>query len=218
MTTDLSLKALRMRSTSSSRWMADASRLRRRSKSASDGAGVDVEDPAGVLEVEGFLDIAWVGGGRTDSMESTARRQISFASDGPDLRYILHRLSGQTLAVMVTNLQTLTRSLRTHLYPLYRTRRRPNSAHFSRSSPLFCVNPCSLHPRLDIPSNPFRTNSAGSSRTLSTDTRPPPRSPHARLVSARELYAQRNRSLFMYTSAVVRASLLRPLARPQLHV
>lgn len=35
--------------------MADASRLRRRSKSAS---GTGVEDSAGVLEAEGFLDIA----------------------------------------------------------------------------------------------------------------------------------------------------------------
>ena len=41
-------------------------------------------------------------------------------------------------------------------------------------------------------------------RSLSTQSLPPPRSSRARIMSARELYAQRNRSLFMYTSAVVR--------------
>ncbi|KAI9461675.1 cytochrome c oxidase assembly protein CtaG/Cox11-domain-containing protein [Lactarius psammicola] len=40
-------------------------------------------------------------------------------------------------------------------------------------------------------------------RSLSTHTSRPSGSPRARVVSARELYAQRNRSLFMYTSAVV---------------
>jgi hypothetical protein len=38
--------------------MAEASRFRRRSRSASDGAEVGVEDSAGVFEVEGSLDIA----------------------------------------------------------------------------------------------------------------------------------------------------------------
>ncbi|KAI0303794.1 putative COX11-cytochrome-c oxidase assembly protein [Multifurca ochricompacta] len=42
-----------------------------------------------------------------------------------------------------------------------------------------------------------------SRRPLSTHMFPPPKSPRARVVSARDLYAQRNRNLFMYTSAVV---------------
>src|SRR6266702_747830 len=45
---------------------------------------------------------------------------------------------------------------------------------------------------------------AFSRRSLSTHTFRPSKSPRARVVSARELYAQRNRSLLMYTSAVVR--------------
>ncbi|KAH8994899.1 cytochrome c oxidase assembly protein CtaG/Cox11-domain-containing protein [Lactarius akahatsu] len=40
-------------------------------------------------------------------------------------------------------------------------------------------------------------------RSLSTHTSHPSKSSRPRVVSARELYAQRNRSLFMYTSAVV---------------
>lgn len=47
-------------------------------------------------------------------------------------------------------------------------------------------------------------DAAFSRRFLSTHTLPPSKSSRARLVPARELYAQRNRSLFMYTSAVVR--------------
>ena len=47
-------------------------------------------------------------------------------------------------------------------------------------------------------------DAAFSRRSLSTQTFPPSKSSRARVVSARELYAQRNRSLFMYTSAVVR--------------
>ena len=38
--------------------MAEASRFRRRSRSASDSAEAGVEDSAGVFEVEGSLDIA----------------------------------------------------------------------------------------------------------------------------------------------------------------
>ncbi|KAH9178238.1 cytochrome c oxidase assembly protein CtaG/Cox11-domain-containing protein [Lactarius sanguifluus] len=44
---------------------------------------------------------------------------------------------------------------------------------------------------------------AFSRRSLSTHTSHPSKSSRPRVVSARELYAQRNRSLFMYTSAVV---------------
>lgn len=46
-----------------------------------------------------------------------------------------------------------------------------------------------------------------SRRSLSTQSFPSSKSSRARIMSARELYAQRNRSLVMYTSAVVRPSL-----------
>jgi hypothetical protein len=202
-----------MRSTSSSRWMADASRLRRRSRSASDSAGVDVEDSAGVLEAEGSLDIARVG---RRSIESSLSANCWSLVLRPTCSFVSW-LRLRALAAMTINLHTLTRSLRTNTYPLYRTRFSLNNVHLSRTAPLSdLMNPCRLlHLRLDIPNppRPFWTNNTGPSRGLSTHAhaRPPSsKHPRARLVSARELYAQRNRSLFMYTSAVVRASLHPP--------
>ena len=113
---------------------------------------------------------------------------------------------------MDTTLRTLTRSLRTDIH----TRVFPNCARLSRFSPASHLNQCRLYPPLNTSPRPFRTNGMLSCRTLSTRAQPPPKSHRARVVSARELYAQRNRSLFMYTSAVVRASsFFPPPARPR---
>ena len=169
--TDLSLKALKIRSTSSSRWMAEASRLRRRSKSASDSTEAGVEDSAGVFEVDGSLDIA---------------RSIN-DGHGPTSTEGKLRFVFLPNPAMATTLQSLRRALRPHPY----------------------LNVSRLHQQLSISRcthNAFRRKGMLSYRSLSTHTFPPPKSPRARVVSARELYAQRNRNLFMYTSAVVRSS------------
>lgn len=192
--TDFSLNALRMRSTSSSRWMAEASRFRRRSRSASDGAEVGVDDPAGVFEAEGSLDIALVvkqvsGPDAVDNDGGTARTDTNFFPSFP----------GQPMAA---TLRSLNRPLRTDFQC---------TRYFSRSACLSGLGPSPylnrLHPQSDISRCSHKTSLWRKGtllcRPLSTHNPPPTKSPRGRVVSARELYAQRNRSLFMYTSAVV---------------
>ena len=60
MKTDFSLNTLRMQSTSSSRWMAEASQFKRRSRSPSNSAEAGVDDSVDVFEAEGSFDIALV--------------------------------------------------------------------------------------------------------------------------------------------------------------
>src|SRR5712675_2119168 len=104
-------------------------------------------------------------------------------SDGPSLCY--------RMAILTRVFRTNSRLIYSGLGPLPR----PNLRH--------------LHPRLDLSTCTLSRSASWRSGTLScrhlsTHAPPPQRPSHHRLVSARELYAQRNRSLFMYTSAVVR--------------
>ena len=90
---------------------------------------------------------------------------------------------------------------------ILRTRHYSSIAYFLGLGAPPCLN--RLHPQLDTSRWAQRTpwrKSTLSCRPLSTHTPPLPKLPRARVVSARELYAQRNRSLFMYTSAVVSPS------------
>jgi hypothetical protein len=104
---------------------------------------------------------------------------------------------------MAATLQSLKRPLRTNLN-FHRTRYCSSSAYLlGLGAPPYLNR---LHPQLDTSRCAHRAlwrKSTISCRPLSTHTPPLPKSPRARVVSARELYAQRNRSLFMYTSAVV---------------
>jgi hypothetical protein len=192
---------MRMRSTSSSRWMAEASRFKRRSRSASDSSGAGVEDSAGVFEAEGSLDIACVG--RTDLCRITGPTVTAAAArTGTD------SFLGRAMAAI---LQSLKRPLRTNIH---RTRHYSNGVYLSGLGAAPYLN--RLHPRLDTSrcahGVPWRKSTLSCSRLLSTHTPPLPNLPRARLVSARELYAQRNRSLFMYTSAVVSPRLTRAVS------
>ncbi|KAF8486133.1 cytochrome c oxidase assembly protein CtaG/Cox11-domain-containing protein [Russula ochroleuca] len=103
---------------------------------------------------------------------------------------------------MAAILQSLKRPLRTNIH---RTRHYSNGVYLSGLGAAPYLN--RLHPRLDTSrcahGVPWRKSTLSCSRLLSTHTPPLPNLPRARLVSARELYAQRNRSLFMYTSAVI---------------
>jgi len=102
---------------------------------------------------------------------------------------------------MAATLQSLKRPVRTNFQC---TRYFLKSAHLSGLGPSSYLN--RLHPQLDISrcthSPSLWRKGTLLCRPLSTQ-KPPTKSPRARVVSARELYAQRNRSLFMYTSAVV---------------
>jgi len=173
--------------------MAEASRFRRRSRSASDSAEAGVEDSAGVFEVEGPLDIALTvkqlfGLDTVDQLWRTARPEVT---TNPFL-------ACQPMAT----LRSFIRPLRTDFQS---TRYFSRSAHISGLGPSPYLN-C-LHPQLDISRCTHRASLWRKGiflcRPLSTHKPPPTKSPRARVVSARELYAQRNRSLFMYTSAVV---------------
>jgi hypothetical protein len=107
-----------------------------------------------------------------------------------------------SLLPMAATLRSLKRPLRTNFHC---------TRYFSRSTYLSGLGPSPylnrLHPQLDISRCVYRTSLWRKGtlicRPLSTHKPPPTKSPRARVVSARELYAQRNRSLFMYTSAVV---------------
>jgi hypothetical protein len=103
---------------------------------------------------------------------------------------------------MAATLRSLKRPLRTNVQC---TRYFSRSAYLTRLGPSPYLN--RLHPQLDISRCPHRASLWRKGtllcRPLSTHKPPPTKSPRARVVSARELYAQRNRSLFMYTSAVV---------------
>jgi hypothetical protein len=106
---------------------------------------------------------------------------------------------------MAATLQSLKRPLRTSIL---RPRYYSSGAYFLGLGTPPCLS--RLHPQLDTSRCAHRRlwwKSTLSCRPLSTHTPPLPKSPRARVVSARELYAQRNRSLFMYTSAVVSSSL-----------
>jgi hypothetical protein len=158
--------------------MAEASRFRRRSRSASDGAEAGVDDSAGVFEVEGSLDIALTvkqlfGPDTFDQRWRRAR---------PGLTPIPFPSLANPGQPMAATLRSLKRPLRTnyHLHPQLDISRCAHRASLWREGTILC-------------------------RPLSTHQLPPTKSPRARVVSARELYAQRNRSLFMYTSAVVSA-------------
>ena len=105
------------------------------------------------------------------------------------------------LPSMAAILQSLKRPLRSNIH---RTRFYSSSAYPLRLGAPPHLN--RLYPQLDTSRCAHRvlwTKGTLSCRPLSTHTPPLPNSPRPRLVSARELYAQRNRSLFMYTSAVV---------------
>lgn len=159
--------------------MAEASRFRRRSRSASDSAEAGVENSAGVFEVEGSLDIA----SAVKDMSTKRRRRTRPEMTQP----------------MAATLRSLKRPLSTNLQC---------TRYFSSSR-------CAY--RLGLGTSPYlnRLHQQRAHRAtlwrkgtllympLSTHKLPSTKSPRARLVSARELYAQRNRSLFMYTSAVV---------------
>ena len=105
---------------------------------------------------------------------------------------------------MAATLRSLKRPLRTNFQC---------TRYFSRSVYLLGLAPSPyltrLHPQRDISRCAHRASLCqwrkGTllNRPLSTHKPPPTKSPRARVVSARELYAQRNRSLLMYTSAVV---------------
>lgn len=102
---------------------------------------------------------------------------------------------------MAATLRSLNRPLRINVQC---TRYFSPSAYLSGLRPSPFLN--RLHPQLDISRCAHRASfwrkGTLSCRELSTN-KFPPKSSRGRVVSARELYAQRNRSLFMYTSAVV---------------
>jgi hypothetical protein len=110
---------------------------------------------------------------------------------------------------MAATLRSLKRPLRTNFQ---------STRYFSRSACRSGLGPSPylnrLHLQLDISRCAHRSRSSlwrkdtPLCRPLSTHNPPPTKSPRARVVSARELYAQRNRSLFMYTSAVVSTRLV----------
>jgi hypothetical protein len=102
---------------------------------------------------------------------------------------------------MAATLRSLKRPLRTNFQC---TRYFSRCAYLSGLGPSPYLN--RLRPQLDISRCVHRASLWRKGtllcRPLSTH-KPPTKLPRARVVSARELYAQRNRSLFMYTSAVV---------------
>ncbi len=103
---------------------------------------------------------------------------------------------------MAATLRSLKRPLGTNFQC---TRHFSRSAYLSGLGPSPYLNP--QHPQLDLSRCAHRASLWGKGtllhRPLSTHKPLPTKSSRARVVSARELYAQRNRSLFMYTSAVV---------------
>ncbi len=126
--------------------------------------------------------------------------QILSANDGS--RHGPYRTIPSLAKPMAATLRSLKRPLRTNFQC---------TRYFSSNADLPGLGPSphlnGLYRQLDFPRCAHRAalwrKSTQSCRSLSTHTPPPPKSPRARVVSARELYAQRNRSLFMYTSAVV---------------
>jgi hypothetical protein len=107
---------------------------------------------------------------------------------------------------MAATLRSLKRPLRTNFQC---TRYFSRCAYLSGLGPSPYLN--RLRPQLDISRCVHRASLWRKGtllcRPLSTH-KPPTKLPRARVVSARELYAQRNRSLFMYTSAVVSTRLV----------